>query len=101
MFGNMDEMQKKMREQLKEITFSAEAGGGAIKIDANAAREILNIQIDPEFLKSTEAEELEDLLVVALNNVILTATEKEAEQTQNLLKDMMPPGLGGLSNLFG
>ena len=78
--------------------YSAEAGGGAIKIDANAAREILNIEIDPEFLKSTEAEELEDLLVVAINNIILTATEKEAEQSKNMLKDMMPPGLG---NIFG
>lgn len=101
MFGNMEEMQEKMRAQLKEIKVEAEAGGGVIHIEANAAREILNIKIDPDFLKEAEAEELEDLLVVAMNNVIQTATAREAEQTQKLLKDMMPPGLGGLSNLFG
>lgn len=94
-------MQEKMRAQLKEIKVEAEAGGGVIHIEANAAREILNIKIDPDFLKEAEAEELEDLLVVAMNNVIQTATAREAEQTQKLLKDMMPPGLGGLSNLFG
>ena len=101
MFGNMEEMQEKMRAQLKEIKVEAEAGGGVVQIEANAAREILNIRIDPDFLKDADAEELEDMLVVAINNVIKTATAKEAEQTQKLLKDMMPPGLGGLSDLFG
>ena len=101
MFGNLEEMQNQMREALKEIQVNAEAGGGAIKIEANAAREITNVSIDPDFLANAEAEELEDLMLVAINNVLAAATAKEAEHTQNMIKNMMPPGMGGLSNLFG
>ena len=101
MFGNIEEMQSPMRESLKAITVETQAGGGAVKIEGNAAREITNIVIDPEFLKDAEAEELEDLLLVAFNDLISKATEAEAAQSQEMLKNMMPPGLGGLSDLFG
>ena len=41
MFGGMEEMQKKMQAQMQEaltaITVEAEAGGGLVKIKANAA----------------------------------------------------------------
>jgi DNA-binding protein YbaB len=46
----------------------------------------------------TDKEELEDLLLVAINRVLELAEEKAGVETQSLLKDMMPPGLG---NLFG
>lgn len=101
MFGNLEEMQQQMREGLTGITVHAEAGGGVIRIEGNAAREITNVQIDPEFLKSAETEELEDLLLVAMNKLVQEASEKEAAHTQEKIKDMMPPGLGGLGNLFG
>ena len=101
MFGNLEEMQNQMREGLKEIPVSAEAGGGVIRIDANAAREITNVKIDPAFLADADAEELEDLMLVAINNVLAAISEKEAEHSQNMIKDMMPPGFGGLSDLFG
>ena len=101
MFGNLEEMQKEMREKLAAIKVEAEAGGGAIKIEANAARQITNITIDPAFLKEADAEELEDLLLVALNNVLASAAEQEAAHSQEMIQKMMPGGLGGLSNLFG
>jgi hypothetical protein len=101
MFGNLEDMQKQMQEALKEITVSAEAGGGVIKIEANATRQITNIKIDPDFLKDADAEEVEDLLLVAINNAISAAAAQEAVQSEKMLKDMMPPGMGGLSGLFG
>lgn len=101
MFGNLEDMQKQMQEALKEITVSAEAGGGVIKIEANATRQITNIKIDPDFLKEAEAEEVEDLMLVAINNAISAAAAQEAAQSEKMLKDMMPPGMGGLSGLFG
>lgn len=95
MFGDMEAQQKAMREKLAAFIVESEAGDGAIKISANANREITNISIDPAFLKNAEAEELEDLLLVAINRALNSAMEKEAAETQLLLKDMMPPGLDG------
>lgn len=101
MFGNMDEMQQKMKVKLAAITVEAEAGEGAVKVTANAAREILNVAINKELLDWDDKEEVEDLIMVAVNRALGLATEKEAAETQNMLKDMLPPGMGGLSDLFG
>lgn len=99
--GNMEERQKEMREKLAQITVEAEAGDGAVKVTANAAREIINISINKEAIDLDDLEQLEDLLLVAVNRVIEKATVKEAEEGQKLMKDMLPPGLGDLSGLFG
>lgn len=101
MFGNMEEMQKQMKIKLSSITVEAEAGDGAVKVSANAAREVLNISIDKTLLDWDDKEEVEDLVMVAVNRALALATQKEAEETQNMIKDMMPPGMGGLGDLFG
>jgi len=46
-------------------------------------------------------EQVEDLVTVAVNRVLELAAAKEAEESQKLIKSMMPPGMGDLSNLFG
>ena len=99
--GNMEERQKEMREKLAQITVEAEAGDGAVKVTANAAREITNISISKEAIDLDDIEQLEDLLLVAVNRVIEKAAVKEAEESQKMMKDMLPPGLGDLSDLFG
>ena len=96
LMGNMEEKQAEMKAKLAKITVEAEAGDGAIKVSANANREILNISIDKSKLDWEDSEQVEDLLLVAINRVIKNATEKEAEESQKLIQDMLPPGLGGM-----
>jgi len=100
MFGNMEEKQEEMRKKLVAITVEAEAGSGAVKVTANAARQILDISIDPNF-KYEDTEELEDLILTAMNRVLASAAEKEQVESQNMLKDMLPPGMGNLGGMFG
>jgi len=69
--------------------------------NANANREITNISINKEKIDLEDMEQLEDLLTVTVNKALEKATETEAAETQNMMKDMMPPGLGGLGDLFG
>lgn len=101
MFGDFEKQQEEMREQLAQITVEAEAGNGAVKVTANANREIINIAIDKDKLEWDDVEQVEDLLTVAVNRALELAAERESEEAQNLLKKMMPPGMGDLSNLFG
>lgn len=90
----MEEQQKALREKLQEITIEAEAGDGAVKVTANAAREITNIKIDPAILDPEDPEQLEDLLLVGINRALEEAATKEAAESQKLINDMLP-GMGG------
>lgn len=101
MLGNMEERQKELRKKLAEIIIEAEVNDGAVKVSANANREIINISIDEQALDWKDKEQLEDLVTVAVNRALKMAAEKEAAETKRLLQEMMPPGLGGLSGLFG
>jgi len=101
LMGNMEERQKELKSKLAEMIVEAEAGDGAIKVTANANREIVNISINKDALDWDDQEQVEDIMMVAVNRVLEKAAAKEAEESQNLIKDMLPPGLGGMSDLFG
>jgi DNA-binding YbaB/EbfC family protein len=100
MFGDLlsqaKEQQKAMHEKLAAITIEAEAGDGAVKVTANAAREILNIKFDKALLDWEDMEQVEDLVTVAVNRALALAAEKEAAESQNMIQNMIPPGLEGL-----
>ncbi len=100
LFGNFEERREEIKEGLKEISIETEINDGKIKIIGNAAREIKEIVIDDTLLSPDHKEELQDLLVTALNDYTQLATEAEMEASKTMLKDMLPPGLGGLSQFF-
>lgn len=102
MFGNllggMEEKQEAMRQKLASATVTGIADG--ITVTANGNRDIVNIQIDPAIL--TDKEQLEDLLVVAINRALKAALELEGDAAQKLLQESLGGfgGLGGLGSLF-
>ena len=101
LMGDMEERQKELKKKLAEITVEGEAGNGAVSATANANRELVNISYDPEKLDWEDKEMVEDLTLVAVNQALAKAAEREQAETQSLLKDMLPPGLGNMGNLFG
>jgi DNA-binding YbaB/EbfC family protein len=96
LMGQMEERQKEMREALARITVEAEAGDGAVKVTANANRRILNISFDKNLLDWEDAEQVEDLVTVAVNRALELAAQKEQDAAQEMVQSMMPPGLGNL-----
>ena len=96
LFGNVAQQQAEMRKKLAEITVTAEAGSGAVKVTANANREILDIRIDQSKLDWDDVEQVQDLVLAAVNNALENAMVKEQAETQKLISQMMPPGMGGL-----
>ena len=95
MFGDLEEKQKALKERLSSILVDHEIGNGAIKMQADANRQITNISLDRKKFDPDDLEQLEDLLVVGMNELLAKAAKMEAEAAQELMKDMLPPGLGG------
>lgn len=98
MMSQMNEMQEKMRQQLALKEFSCTVGNGAVTVVCNGQRQLTNISLHPSKLDMEDTEELEDLLLVAINRVLEDAAAYEAEQAGNMTKDLLPPGF---ENIFG
>ncbi|RKO71883.1 YbaB/EbfC family nucleoid-associated protein [Sphingobacterium puteale] len=100
MFDKLFQAQQKAEEikkRLDTISVSGEAEGGLIRVVATANKEIKEITIDPVFLSNADKEELEELLVVALNKALVQAENISQAEMQAASKDMLG-GLGGLFN---
>lgn len=100
MFDKLLEAQQKageVKKRLDDITVSGSAEGGKIAVTANGNKVIQAIHIDEEFLRSADKEELEELLIVAINKAILQAENVSQSEMAALTKDMF----GGLGGMFG
>ena len=103
MFDKLMEAQQKageMKKRLDAISVSGAAEGGKIVVNANANKVIQSVQIDPDFLANADKEELEELLVVAINKAIEQA-ENISQSEMAAMTQSMFGGLGGLGNMFG
>lgn len=96
LFGNVQQQQEEMKKKLATITVTAEAGDGAVKVTANANREILDISIDRAKLDWNDVEQVQDLVLAAVNSALEKAMVQEQAEAQKLIQQMMPPGMGGL-----
>lgn len=93
-FGNMQELMKKakqmqeefmkLQEELKQKTVSASAGGGAVTVTANGAKQIISVQINKDFIDPNDIEMLQDLVVAATNEALNRAQEIAEEETKKI-----------------
>jgi DNA-binding protein YbaB len=100
MFDKLFAAQQKAEEikkRLDTISVFGEVENGAIKITATANKAITGISIDEEFLKNADKEELEELLLTAINKAMASAEQVSAAEMQASAQDM----LGGLGGMFG
>ncbi len=104
MFDKLFQAQQKAEEvkkRLDSISVFGETEGGKVRVVASASKEIREVTIDEEFLKQLQdKEELEELLVVALNKALQQAENVSQAEMQVVSQDLLG-GLGGLGNLFG
>lgn len=101
MFPNLEEQQRKIQEKLSAQEVEGNSGNGAILVKANAIPEIKSIMIDRSKLDINQEDELEDLLIIAINDVIINAQAVQSRISQEAISDMLPPGMGNLKDLFG
>ena len=81
-------LQKKMQETVVESS----SGGGTVIVKMDGRKQVLNVKIDPEVVKSGDVEMLQDLITAAVNS----AANKIDESMQSAMGGMLGgiPGLG-------
>jgi len=95
LFGKLQEAQQKMqegRQKLGTVIIDGEAGNGLVKVSVTGNREVKTISIDNQLLAPDRKEELEDLLITALNRALNNAEQAYEEEMKGLAGGM----LGGL-----
>ena len=97
----MEAQQKagEVKKKLDAISVSGSVEGGKVIVTANANKVIQSVSIDPEFLKDADHEELEELLVTAINKAMQQADNISQSEMAAMTKSMLG-GLGGLGNMF-
>ena len=102
MFGDLSGMMAKLKEaqqkieatklRLNTILIDGEAGNGLVKVTVTANRAVKNISISEDI---TDKEEVEDLLVIALNKALEKANTISETELAAAAKDGMPniPGM--------
>ena len=101
LLGNMEQQQKDLQDKLATIQLSASAGDGAVKVTVTAAQQVIDVSIDKTKIDMEDMEQLQDLLIVAFNQALGMAVDTQTNETNNMVKDILPGGLGGLGSLFG
>jgi nucleoid-associated protein EbfC len=96
--GQVQKMQEevaKVQAELGNVTASAEAGGGMVKVTANGKQEITAIKLEREVINPDDAEMLEDLIVAAANRALANAKQLADDKMQEVASQFMPniPGL--------
>ena len=89
------QMAGEMKQKLDAITVTGMAEGGKITVTANGNKVVQAVTIDESFLKEAGKEELEELLVIAINKAMDQADIVSQTEMAAMTKDMFG-GLGGL-----
>src|SRR5689334_11309604 len=95
LLNKFQEAQQKMnegRQKLADITVGGDAGDGAVKVSVTGNREVKTISIDNQLLSPERKEELEDLLIIALNRALQNAEKLWDDEMKGLAGNM----LGGI-----
>jgi nucleoid-associated protein EbfC len=96
-FGMFNQMQEKMEEakkRLDTITVTGETDSGNIKVTVTGNRQIKEISIADH--SKYEKEELEELLVTALNRGLENAEKVNDSEMKGSASGFLPPDMNGL-----
>jgi DNA-binding YbaB/EbfC family protein len=95
LFGKLSQIKEKMKEmkvRLATVTLTGEAGDGAVKVTVDGNRQVKSIDVAAHLLTPENKEEMEDLLVTALNRALKDAENSWEAEIKNATGGM----LGGL-----
>ena len=92
----MQEDMANLQEDLDAREYTATSGGGMISVTVNGKHEITELKINPDAIDPEEPEMLEDLITVAINEAIATATKTSEDELGAITGGLNIPGMPGL-----
>ncbi len=94
MMAQLKHMQEQMEQAQAELTekfTTASVGGGSVKVTMSGDQKCKSVEIDPELVKTADAEMLQDLLLSAINLAL--------EQSVQMRDQQMAPFMSGLPGM--
>ena len=88
------EMQTKMAElqdELSRMTVTGESGAGLVKATSTAKGELVGLDIDPSIFNPDEKEVVEDLILAAIKDAQMKASDKSQEEMKKLTEGLGLP----------
>ena len=84
-----EQLQKKMQETVVESS----SGGGTVTVKMDGRKQVLNVAIDPEAIKSGDVEMLQDLITAAFNGAAKKVDDSMQSAMGGMLGGMGIPGI--------
>lgn len=100
LFGKLQEMQEKVaaaKTQLESVSVAGESPDGSVKVIADGNQHIKSMDIS-DSLRKGDPEELEDMLVLAINKALEQSKNVHNTAITEATGDMLPPHLMNLMN---
>jgi hypothetical protein len=88
MMKQAQQMQETMAREMEEMRVEASAGGGVVTVQMKGNHEIISLKIDPEIVKESDLEMLQDLIVAAVNEC--------GRKVDKAMQNRLGSALGGL-----
>jgi DNA-binding YbaB/EbfC family protein len=88
------EMQTKMtdlQDELQSVKVVGESGAGLVKATATAKGELVGLEIDPSIFNPDEKEIVEDLILAAIKDAQLKASDRSNDEMKRLTEAMGLP----------
>ncbi len=83
----------KAQKELSNTVVEADSGRGAVRVTANGQQKILSVKISPKVIDPNKPEQLEDLVLKAINEAMAKSQKVAAKQLRGLTGGLKIPGL--------
>ena len=96
MLQKVQKMQAQMQqaqEELQARTFTATAGGGAVKVVVTGKKEVHSLVLDPQAVDPEDVEMLQDLIVAAVNEAMKEVDRVSEEEMGKITGGVKLPGM--------
>ena len=92
--ARMQRDMEQIQADLAKRTVEATSGGGAVKVVAKCDGSIASIKIDPQALNPSDAQLLEDMVLIAANQALAQAKEISTAEMGKVTAGFNLPGFG-------
>ena len=84
------------QEEVREMTFTASAGGGMVQATARGDNTITELVIAPEAVDPEDVEMLQDMVLAAVNEALRGVAEQGEERLSSVTNGLGGMGIPGL-----